>query len=179
MAQEKTTIARPYAEAIFARAQETGQLEQWSEMLQLLAAVSADPEIQALLGSPKVDLTTMQDLLAGIAGERLTDEGRNLVKLLLENGRLKVVVEITQLFEELRSQAAGTLDVRVVSAYPLETDQQTLLATALKQRLGREIAITTEADPTLLAGVRIYAGDLVIDGSLKSRLQQLATELSI
>ncbi len=179
MAAELTTIARPYAEAVFARAQETDNLGPWSEMLELLAAVTRDPRIAGLLGSPQFGRDKFEELLVEIGGERLNDDGKNLVRLLVRNRRIGVLPEIAALYEDLKNEDQGVIEVHVTSAYALRDPQKKQLAEALKGRLGKEVELTVEKDPDLIGGLRIRAGDMVIDGSLKGKLQQLAGEFGI
>jgi len=179
MAQEKTTIARPYAEAVFARARETEKQDLWSEMLGLLAAVVRSPEMSGLIANPKLSRKQIEELMLDIGGGRLSDEGQNLVKLLVRNDRLAVVPEITELYETLKRENQGKLQVKVRSAYALDKAHEKELAEALKAKLGREIEISAEKDPSLIGGVLIRAGDLVIDGSVRGQLHKLANELNI
>ena len=179
MAGDATTIARPYAEAVFARADETGKLALWSEMLELLVAVVTDPTMASVVANPLFDRDNLASLMLEIGGGRLTDEGGNLVKLLVQNGRLTLLPEIARLFDELKAEKDRMLKVHVKSAYALKPAQEKQLAEALKKMLGREVSITSEKDPELIGGVHIRAGDMVIDGSIRGRLQQLANEFGI
>jgi len=179
MAGERTTIARPYAEAVFAQARETDKLDLWSEMLAFLEAVVTDPEMLGMIASPKVGRERLGRLLLEIAGGHLSDEGQNLVRILTENRRLVLLPEIAALFEDLKSAAEGAIDVHVVAAYVVNSAEQRRLTEALTARLGREVRLTTEKDPSLIGGAVIRAGDLVIDGSIQGRIRQLATELGI
>jgi F-type H+-transporting ATPase subunit delta len=179
MAGDLTTIARPYAEAVFERADETGKLDLWSEMLELLSAVVADPTLAEIVANPLFDRADLTSLMLEIGGGRLTDEGANLVRLLVQNGRLPLLPEIARLFDQLKADKDRMLKVHVVSAYALKPAQEKQLAEILKQKLGREVSITSEKDPELIGGVHIRAGDMVIDGSVRGRLQQLANELGI
>jgi len=179
MAGDATTIARPYAEAVFARAVETGTLDLWSDMLSLLAIAAGDPALSGLIASPKLDKAQMTDLMLDIGGGRLSDEGQNLVRLLAANGRLGVLADIANLFEARRAEHQGTLDVQVTSAFALMPAQEQQLAEVLKRKLGREIRITSEQDPELIGGFRLRAGDMVIDGSVAGQLGKLANELGI
>ena len=179
MAADATTIARPYAEALFARAVETDKLDLWSDMLELLAAAARDPALSGLIASPKLDKAQMTELMLDITGGRLSDEGQNLVRLLVANGRLAVLPEIASLFQERKADHQGTLDVQVTTAFDLAPAQEQQLAAALKRKLGRDIRITSEQDPELIGGFRLRAGDMVIDGSVSGQLDQLANELGI
>lgn len=179
MAGDATTIARPYAEAVFARAVETDKLDLWSEMLGFLAAVTEEADLADLITSPKLDQTQMTDLMLEIAGGNINDEGQNLVKLLVQNDRLLVVSDIASHYETRKSEHLSTLDVEIVSAYAVNAADQKKLAKALTAKLGREVRITSEKDPELIGGIKIRAGDLVIDGSVSGQLTQLANELGI
>ena len=179
MAQEASTIARPYAEAVFDRARETGTLDPWSEMLAFVAAIMQDPGLKAMVGNPNMTDAQITELVLDIAGDRVSEEGANLVRLLVENDRLGVVQQIAEQFEELKSREEGRLDVLVTTAFPLSEAQSGAIATALKTKLGRDINITSVEDPELIGGMHIRAGDLVIDGSVQGQLKQLANELGI
>ncbi|OOY90822.1 F0F1 ATP synthase subunit delta [Solemya velum gill symbiont] len=165
MAQESITIARPYADAIFARAKESSSLEQWSQTLELLGTVMSDAAMSDVVGNPNISKQQLTEMILGIGGEQLTGEAENLVRLLVENGRLVI--------------APGVLEVELVSAYVIDEDQKQALADALKAKLGSDINMTTSEDPELIGGMRIRAGDLVIDGSVQGQLTKLANELGI
>jgi F-type H+-transporting ATPase subunit delta len=179
MPVENTTIARPYAEAVFERAQETDSLDAWTEALTLLAAVVADPRLAAILANPQVERAQGAGLVIDIGGDNLGAEARNLVRLLAENRRLPVLPEIAALYEILKSEGLGSLDVHVTSAYKVSAAQEKLLADALQAKLGLQVRVTSDKDPSLIAGLIIRAGDLVIDGSFKGHLGNLASELGI
>jgi F-type H+-transporting ATPase subunit delta len=179
MAGDATTIARPYAEAVFARAVETDKLDLWTDILDLLATAAKDPALSGLVASPKLDKSQMTQLMLDIGGARLSDEGQNLVRLLVDNGRLSVLPEIARHFEVRKAEHQGLLEVAVTSAFAMQPAQEQQLAEALKRKLGREIRITTETDPDLIGGFRLRAGDMVIDGSVSGQLSQLANELGI
>jgi len=179
MAGEISTIARPYAEAVFGRASASDKLDNWSDMLGLLAAVVRDNKVATAISNPKLESNQRISLILDICGKHLDVEGQNLVRLLVRNARLSVLPEIATLYEGLKNESQGNLDVQVVSAYEMTEAQKSSLAAALIKRLGREIRMTSEINRDLLGGVIIRAGDLVIDGSVQGRLQKLATELGI
>ncbi|MGV6826952.1 MAG: F0F1 ATP synthase subunit delta [bacterium] len=179
MAGELTTIARPYAEAAFKRALETDKLDLWSDMLELLSAVAADNRVAGLIANPRMEIAQLSELMLEIGGGRLSDEGQNFVRLLAENRRLGVLSEIQRMFGEMKSAHEGALDVVVTSAFPMKPAQEAALADALKKKLDREVRISVEEDSSLIGGVRIRAGDLVIDGSIREQLGKLTNELGI
>lgn len=175
---ELTTLARPYAQAAFEVATKNGTSERWSNMLALLAQVVRDERVRPLLNSPKLTDEKRVEVLTSIAGEHLSAEGKNLVKVLAHYGRLNVMPEIAQRFEELRSEAEGVVDVDVTSPTPLDEDYQARLSASLKKRLGREVRLHLNIDESLLGGAIIRAGDLVVDGSVRGRLEKLAGVLA-
>lgn len=179
MSGEATTIARPYAEATFSRALETDSVDTWAEMLDLLVQLVTNPEIAGLLSSHRLNGEQMTSLLLDVAGDQLTDEGQNLVRLLAGNGRLVVAPEINGMFTDLKNAHQGALEVMVSTAYVLKPAQEKHLAEALSKKLGREVHVTSEKDHDLIGGVKIRAGDMVIDGSVAGQLKQLANELGI
>ena len=177
MAQEATTIARPYAEAVFTLAKEDGTLDQWSEMLDFVASLMQDSTMQRLVDEPAQVNSQISELIIGIGGDKLTQEEQSLVRLLAENGRLQIVSEIARRYESLKNRERGVLDVDVTTAFPLDEAQQQSIAAVLKSKLGRDIRITSSEEPALIGGVVIRAGDLVIDSSVQGQLTKLANEL--
>ena len=179
MAVDATTLARPYAEALFARAQETGALDGWSGVLELLAAVAQDPAMARAITDPLLDRDDLIKLILDIGGDQLNAEAQNLVQLLVENGRLSVLPEIAALYEQLKAESQQVLKVHVRTAYKISKDQEQQIAASLKRKLGLDVTITSELDKQLIGGMHIRAGDLVIDGSIKGKIEQLANELGI
>lgn len=179
MAGDATTIARPYADALFARALETDTLDLWSDMLAFLAALLNEPAMDGLIASPKLDTVQKTELMFDIGDGRLSDEGQNLVRLLGHNNRLVILPEIAEAFEARKAEHEGTLDVQVTSAFDLTADEEQQLAEALKRKLGREIRVSSDKDADLIGGFRLRAGDMVIDGSVSAQLDRLATELGL
>ncbi len=179
MSVDAITIARPYAEALFSRAEETSSLDSWSETLELLAAIAQEPAMANAISDPLFDQADLIKLILDICGNKLGSEAQNLVQLLVENGRLSVLPEIATLYEQLKAESQQILNVHVRSAYDFTKDQQQQIAAGLKRKLGLDVTITSEQDETLIGGVHIRAGDLVIDGSIKGKIEQLANELGI
>lgn len=176
--QENTTLARPYATAAFELAQEASDLAAWSEMLHLLNLIVSDPQMQRVLNNPRLDSKFLADFVLDISAERLSETGRNFVRVLADAGRLSLAPQIYQLFEQRRTDSEGVVDVEIVSAYELEQDEQDKIATAMAKRFGKKINISTRIDDSLIGGTVIRAGDSVIDASIRGRLRQLGSELA-
>ena len=174
---ENSTIARPYATAVFELAQETGQVEEWSAMLGLLGVLTSDKDMRQLITNPRVSRQQLQDLVFDVCGAGLSDLGRNLVKLLVGAGRLQYTANIKDQYEQMRAAAEGKVDVEVVTAYTLDEQQQDSIAEIMAGRLSKQVNIVTSVDESLIGGAIIRAGDSVIDASLRGRLTELRNEL--
>jgi len=174
---EKSTIARPYAQAAFDIAKQKADLKGWSEMLQLAAAIASDEQVINLIGNPQVSKDALVDLLLKVCGKNLNAEGQNFIRILAENKRLNVLTEISALYEAHRAEAERTVEAEVISAFPLTDAQQQTLIAALKQKLGREISLSVQTDESLIGGAIVRAGDMVIDGSVTGHLEKLAQAL--
>jgi F-type H+-transporting ATPase subunit delta len=175
---EITTIARPYAKAVFELAQSEGRFKEWSDMLGYAAAVVADPQMRAIISNPSVANDRLADLLVDICNGKLDDKAKNMINVLVENDRLIVLPEITALYDELRAEAEKTIEAELTSAFKLGKDLKQKITDALRNRLQREVNLTCKVDETLIGGAVIKAGDLVIDGSVKAKLNKLAVALS-
>ena len=173
-------IARPYSRAIFEIALETGEFQQWSDLLAALQAVTEDKQIAAVIESPKLSREELGTIIveACETAVKLTDKTKNLINILTYYNRLGVVGEIKALYEELRAEQEKTIDVKVTSAFEVSDAQQQALVGALKKKLEREVTLKCEVDETLLGGAILRAGDLVIDGSVTGKLKKLASQLS-
>lgn len=174
---EITTIARPYAQAVFQLAKTEGNFAGWSDAVQMLAAIAVDPQAAAVLASPTIDADQKAQLLTEVAGDKLNDPAKNFVRVLAANDRLSALVEIAALYEVMRNEAEGAVDAELVTAMPATEEQKTQVVAALKTRLGREIHLQCKTDESLLGGAIIRAGDLVIDGTARGKLGRLATAL--
>ncbi len=174
---EAATIARPYAKAAFEAAREAKLLAEWSASLQVAAALGGDARIAELLDNPKLSEDQIVGFFDGFKTGADGVHWLNFIRLLAENKRLGLLPEIAARFELLRAEYENEVDVVVTSAVPLSDSQKAKLAASLKTRLQRDVRITTALDPGLLGGAMIRAGDLVIDGSIKGRLQRLTSDL--
>lgn len=175
---EKATIARPYAKAAFESARQHHALESWSKVLATASSVVQDERVAGLLSSPRVTPEQLSGLIADIVGSDLDEQTRNFLATLASNRRLALLPEIASMYEGLRAEAENTADVQVISAVELNEAQKQRLAQALKKRLQRDVRLHVAVDASLIGGAVVRAGDFVIDGSLKARLDRLAVEMS-
>ena len=181
---DNNTVARPYAQAIFEVATADAGLGEWSESLATAGQLLRDRELVEYLGDPAFSDARRLEFLTGLfskaGSQKLAGgdaKGTNFLKLLIENDRVAVLPEISEHFDVLKAEVENSVDAVVASAVALSQEQLDEMAGLLRKRLGRDVRITTEIDETLLGGAVIRAGDVVIDGSLRARLDGLATAL--
>ncbi|MBI5659123.1 MAG: F0F1 ATP synthase subunit delta [Nitrosomonadales bacterium] len=175
---EAISVARPYALAAFDEARKLGDLKGWSDMLQAAAHAAANPEVKALITSPRVSRGQLEGLMLALSGDRAGKAGQNFIRLLVESQRLVLLPEIAAMFETMRAEAEKSVDVVVASAFELNETQKQKIAAAMKKRMGREVRLSCEVDRELLGGIIIRAGDKVIDGSARAHLSGLASALA-
>lgn len=175
---ESATVARPYARAAFEFAQGARALARWGDLLETAAMVVRDARVTALLGNPKVTTLALADFVLDIAGEKADEHGRNFVRLLAQNQRLALLPEIAAQYALLRAAAENTVDVEVVSAIALSEAETEKFARALTRRLNRIVRLHPSVDPSLLGGAVVRAGDFVLDGSLKGKLERLGQSMT-
>ena len=174
---EPTTIARPYAEAAFALAREGNALPVWSQMLRLTSAIVADPRVADALDNPALDAGAKESLLLSICGDKLTAEGRNFVRVLIEGDRIAVLPQIQEMFEALKDSADGIAKATIETAFPFEGNELAELISALEKRFGRKIEATVAVRPELIGGARVTVGNTMIDGSVQEQLRAMAAQL--
>ncbi|MGH8632934.1 MAG: F0F1 ATP synthase subunit delta [Burkholderiales bacterium] len=174
---ENVTIARPYAEAIFALADTGGALDTWSRTLAVMGSVAANPELRAATANPNFSADQVYGLFAGACGD-LASEAQNLTRLLIENGRLAVLPEIREIYEALKNEREGVMDAIITSAFALDRGQLSALVAQLEQRFKRKVNPQVNVDAELIGGVRVKAGDEVIDGSVRGKLAAMAAALT-
>lgn len=175
---ELTTLARPYAKAVFELARDAGTLDEWSGTLSFLAQVVANEDVERMIASPKVSDAQLLSMFEAVTDGQLNERGRNFVKLLIENDRLMTLPDVAALYETYKSEAENAVDVQVTSVEPVGDDYKQRIADALRKKLGREVRLNFDIDESLIGGALIRAGDLVIDGTVKGRLEKLSGALA-
>lgn len=178
-----STVARPYAKALFDLASEARQLPAWSAALGAAAAVVADANAKRALANPALDDRQRADFVGSVVGALPGGEllaaaaGKNLLQLLAENDRLTALPEIAAQFEALKAQAENKVNVTVTSATAIDAALAGQIKAALEKKLGRAVELTLAVDGSLIGGAIIRADDMVIDGSVRARLQRLAEKI--
>jgi len=175
---EISTIARPYAVAAFKLAKEQNALAKWSEMLGFATAVVNDAQMNAYIQDPKVVSSDLEAAFLKVSGDNLNENGQNLIKVLVEYGRLAILPAITHAFEELKALDEGTLEAQIIAAAKPSAAEVKDLVKRLEAKFGKKIEASVSVDPEIIGGIKIIVGDTVIDASVKGQLQNLAYTLT-
>jgi F-type H+-transporting ATPase subunit delta len=175
---EISTIARPYAVAAFKLAKEQNALAKWSEMLGLATAIVNDAQMKAYIEDPKVISSDLEAAFLKVCGDKLNTNGQNLIKTLVEYGRLSILPAITSAFEELKALDEGTLEAQIIAAAKPSAAETKDLVKRLEAKFGKKIEASVSVDPEIIGGIKIIVGDTVIDASVKGQLQNLAYTLT-
>ena len=175
---DNASIARPYAKAVFDLATETSTQDDWSSVLESLTAIAEDEEFGKAVNSPQVKPEQIEELILGVLGDKLPEGGNNFVKLLTQNGRLESLPDVQQQYTLLLAESRKSIEAEVLTARPLSADQKTNLTDALQTRLGVAVSLVETVDESLIGGAIVKAGDLVIDGSARGRVEKLTIALS-
>ena len=182
---ENLTLARPYAEAAFQLAKGANALAAWSDSLAHLAAVTSSEAMVESIGNPRMTpaqlirlcLEILSSSRSGVDSAELTTDQRNFVRVLVENQRLSVVAEISDLFDQLKHAHEGIKDAEITSAFALDDATLKALVADIERKFGCQVQATVKVDATLIGGVRIAVGDEVIDASVRGKLAAMATAL--
>jgi len=173
---ELTTIARPYAKAAFDFAVEQNAIDSWLAQLTFAAQVSQDETINAYLGG-SASVEQAISLFLNVCGEQVSSEGQNFLKVMAESHRLLVLPQVLTQFAELKAEHEQIIHVDVTSAVEVTAEQETKISAALEKRLACKVKLNCKVDATIVSGLVIQAGDMVIDGSVQGKLNRLAKTL--
>ena len=179
---ELSTIARPYAEALFAAASSdktaAGVLDRWLAVVGEMAAVAGHPEVAQIANDPKLGGPQVYDLVRGLIKAPLPDAAENFLRLVVDNGRLAALPEVARQFRAMKNAAEGQADCLIESALPLSEAQVGDLLGSLSRKFGLKLIPEVKVDPELIGGVRVSVGDHVLDDTIKARLAQMQTALT-
>jgi F-type H+-transporting ATPase subunit delta len=176
---EIATIARPYAEALFKAAGADGA--KLKDQVAALAALASDEGLRQFADNPKVEAGQVFDLVAGVVqqkGATLDSKAANLLRAVLENGRLAALPEIAAQFTALVNAQGGVSDALIESPYAIEGAQLADVVATLEKRFGRKLNASVQLVPELIGGIRVTVGDEVLDTSVKARLEQMKVALT-
>jgi F-type H+-transporting ATPase subunit delta len=175
---EISTIARPYAVAAYKLGKQQKALAKWSDMLGFATQVANDTKMQTYINDPKVVASDLQATFLKVCGDKLNENAQNLIKVLVEYGRLSILPAITDAFEALKAQDEGVLEAQIIAASKLSAAETKDLVKRLEEKFGKKIEATVSVDAEIIGGIKIIVGDTVIDASVKNQLQNLAYTLT-
>lgn len=174
---ELATIARPYAEALY-KAVGSGDASGVLAQMQTLAAVAGNADMLRFADNPKVTAEQVVSVISGVAKTTLDAKVSNLLRTVIDNGRLPALPEIAAQFNALVKSRSGTSDAVIESAYPIEGAALAELVATLEKRFGRKLVARVAVEPSLIGGVRVVVGDEVLDTSVKARLERMRLALT-
>ena len=174
---ESVTIARPYAQAVFRLARENKALAAWSNRLQRLVAIAQDPQMTNVVGNPKFSAGQVADLFVSLSGEPDSQELASFIGVLAENERLDVLMQIQEIYEQLKGEDEGVKDALVTSAFPLDDVQLKNVMSQLETHFGSKLRPHIKVDETLIGGVKVAVGDQMLDASVRGKLEAMSTAL--
>tara|TARA_B100001175_G_scaffold156907_1_gene132917 strand:+ start:574 stop:1110 length:537 start_codon:yes stop_codon:yes gene_type:complete len=174
---EISTIARPYAVAIFNLAKEEKSLSDWSDMLALMSSIVENKDIKLFIQDSKVLDVDREKVLLDICGNQINNSGKNLIKLLVEYKRLLILSEITLVFESLKADDEGTMEAQIIMAEKPDEKMVENLINSLEKRFDKKIEGKVVIDKSIVGGTKIIVGDSVIDASVREQLDNLAYTL--
>jgi len=174
---EPSTVARPYAEAVFRLAEANGALAPWSDTLAALAAVASDARVRSAIADPKFSGAQAAGVVIGILAGKLDAEAENFVRVLAENKRLDLLPDVRSQYELLKNEREGVIEATVFTAFELSQAQASDLVQRLEKKTGRKVRPRFEVDSSLIAGVKVVLGDKVIDASARAQLGALEAAL--
>jgi len=175
---ESSTVARPYAKAVFLHALERNELSEWSDLLARASAIVSHEDMENIVVTPVLGYQEKASILIDLCGGKLTEEANRFFTLLAEHKRLAVLPAILEAYETLKAAKEQSLDVEITSAFKLSSEQQEKLAAKLKKVWQKEICTQVKIDKSLIGGVIIRAGDVVIDGSVRGKLSRIAESVN-
>ena len=175
---ELKTVARPYAKAVFEVAREQSTISQWADMLNTLAAVTEEPKLKKALGNPAFSAEEKANALADVCEEVTKEQGKAFLLALATNKRLSLLPVISELFIQFKLNYEKAVNVTFTSAFELTAEQIQALAASLAKKLDRTVNLTNETDASLIGGVVIRTGDLIIDGSVRGKLAKLSEAIN-
>jgi F-type H+-transporting ATPase subunit delta len=179
---ELSTIARPYAEALFAAAASdksaAGVLDQWLAVVAEMAAVAEHAEVAQVVGDPNLGAARVYELVRGLIKSPLPGAAENFLRLVVDNGRLTALPEVARQFRAMKNAAEGQADCLIESALPLTDEQVKDLLGGLSRKFGLKLIPEVKVDPGLIGGVRVSVGDHVLDDTIKARLAKMHTALT-
>ena len=175
---ESVTIARPYAEALFRVAKESGNLASWSMPVGKLVEVASNPEAREAIGDPNVAAGQLVDLFRSAYGNTVDAELANFIQLLSDNDRLALLPEIGALYESYKQAEEGTKQAKIVSAFPIDASQVKALLPQLETVFKSKLEAFVSVDPELIGGIKVIVGDQVLDASVRAKLDTMATALN-
>ena len=172
-----TTIARPYAEALFQISLDEG--EKFGDELSFLATVLRDKNLNVYLSNPAVSKDKGKKFVLSFLPKNFNQSLKNFFELLVDNSRVVFFEEILQQFHNLENEHNKKLEAKILSAFELLDNQKDSIKKRLEKKFNKKVVLSCIVDKTLIGGVTISIGDYVIDGSIKRNIEILKNSILV
>jgi F-type H+-transporting ATPase subunit delta len=168
---------RRYAQAVFEMADEQGTLDRWERDLKALAEAFNDPAVAVYFDSPQVPASQKLETANKLLGAGAQPLARNLVGLLIERGRIRLLPQIYTAFHDRMLERQGIAVGEVTTAVPLGPEELELVRQRLGAVIGKDVEVRAVVDPDIIGGIVARVGDQLIDGSVIGQLRKLRERL--
>lgn len=169
--------ARRYAQAVFQIALERDRIDGWDQDLQTLAQALEDEAFLAFLDSPQVTEAQKAEAVRQVLGDRVDPLACNLLALMASRLLAHMLPEVLDQYRHLVDRHRGIERAQVVTAVPLTEEERRRVAETLRHMVGKEVRLTAQVDPSIIGGLVAKVGDKVLDGSIRTRLQEMKRSL--
>ena len=179
MAAMGGSVARRYAKALFEIGVAEGSYERLGQELEHLAKAYTDSaDLRLVLENPVITVSEKQRILGALLPRIAPSPSvQRFARLLLERGRIGILRAAARVYSELADARAGQVRATVTTAAPLSAPELERVRRALETRTGRKVLIQAAVDPALIGGVVARVGDLVLDGSVRTQLDEMRQRL--
>ena len=172
------SVATTYADALYEAAVDGDAVPQVAADVDAFAeAVEGSPELRMALDNPEIDSRAKTSVIAAVAADAHPLVG-NFLQVLVERGRIAEFLEIAQAFRERVARAQARLDVEAVTAVPLPDDLRDRIVESIQSKTNATVELTESVDPDVLGGLVLHVGEVVIDGSVRHRIEELRRDLT-
>jgi F-type H+-transporting ATPase subunit delta len=172
------SVETTYAEALYEAAVDADALPQVAADIDAFAvAVQESAELRAALENPEIDSRAKSSVIEAVAADA-HPLVRNFLLVLVDRGRIAAFPEIAEAFRDRVARAEARIDVEAVTAVPLPDDLRDRIVESIHAKTNATVELTESVDPDVVGGLVLHVGEVVVDGSVRHRLDELRRELT-
>jgi F-type H+-transporting ATPase subunit delta len=172
------SVASTYAEALYEAALDADAVERVAADAEAFSeALESSDELRMALENPEIDSGAKKGIVAAVAADA-QPLFANFLQVLVERGRIAEFLEIAAAFRERVARATARLEVEAVTAIPLPDDLRARIVESLEAKTSSRVDLTESVDPDVVGGLVLNVGEVVVDGSVRHRIEELRRELT-